>query len=391
MKFLLRPAAAVMITITVALSFASVPGAPAGAQTAPVVDGVCEGELLALHNRARTDAGLPRLREDPAIDAVARAWAMNLARTGKLAHNSKYVSQLGAAVPGWTALGENVGYAPSAPRMHSTFMGSSGHRANILASRYQRIAVACVRDSAGRVWTTVNFVGANQAIADRRPTPFHSAGDASSRLRYWLLGAKPDAARVDQDAGRLLSGQWDVDDLAVYLTDSSTHADAVPGLTRLYYATFLRHPDAAGLEYWIQYRHRVGMLSRVASNFAASTEFTNRYGNLNDRAFVDQIYRNVLGRAPDSSGLDYWVRQMQRGRTRGQVLTGFSESPENKAATRAEVIVSWAFAQMIDRMPTETERATWTSEIEDGGSAAQLVRFLADSQAFAERASSHSY
>jgi len=389
MKSLLRPAAAVLITITAALTSLSLP-TPAGAASPPTVDGVCEGEILARHNAARVAAGLPRLREDPSIDQVARSWAMNIAKNGRLAHNGQYVSQLGRAVPGWTALGENVGYAPSAAQMHNTFMGSSGHRANILATRFQRIAVGCVRDASGRVWSTVNFVGSNQVIVDRQPTPFHSAGDASSRMRYWLLGAKPDAGRLDHDAGRLLSGQWDVDDLAVYLATSSLHEGSVPGLTRLYYATFLRHPDADGLNYWIRYRQDVG-LHRVASIFAGSSEFANRYGSLDNRAFVDRIYRNVLDRAPESAGLEYWVGQLNRGKSRGQVLTGFSESAEFKTKTFSDVTVSWAFVQMLDRVPTTAERYQWTTALDSGTPRETLIRFLADSYTFASRAGSHSY
>ena len=41
--------------------------------------------------------------------------------------------------------------------------------------------------------------------------------------------------------------------------------------------------------------------------------------------------QNVLGRLPDSNGLNYWIGQLNSGtETRYEVLLGFSESAENK-------------------------------------------------------------
>ncbi len=102
---------------------------------------------------------------------------------------------------------------------------------------------------------------------------------------------------------------------------------------RLFTAYFLRSPDRSGYDYWLRERASGTSLADISSAFAASTEFRQRYGALDDPAFVDRIYRNVLGRAADAAGLTYWVGQLQAGRNRGQVMTGFSESPEFIANT----------------------------------------------------------
>ena len=47
--------------------------------------------------------------------------------------------------------------------------------------------------------------------------------------------------------------------------------------------------------------------------------------------FVNNLYKNVLGREADASGLLYWSDQLISGaETRYEVLLGFSESAENK-------------------------------------------------------------
>ena len=73
-------------------------------------------------------------------------------------------------------------------------------------------------------------------------------------------------------------------------------------------------------------------LVQVASNFIASPEFQSTYGAVNDTQFVTLLYQNVLHRAPDASGLQYHLNELEQwGESRAQVLTNFSESPENQA------------------------------------------------------------
>jgi hypothetical protein len=356
------------------------------------VDGACEGELLRLHNAARADAGLPRLVEDPSFDQVTRAWAKRSAETQTLSHNPNFSGQIGPMVPSWYTMGENVGYGGGAASQHTAYMNSAGHRANILSSRYQRVAVGCYRDGNGLAWTAVNFVGAYDGAFERGAAPFHSAGDAVSRLRWWTLGTSPSDAVADFDANQFLTGRADVPGYAIALTDTAEHDRTVPPVTRLYFAVFLREPDAGGLTYWIRL-HQGGLgLADIATHFANSAEFQARYGTLGNRAFVDLVYRNVLHRSPDTGGLTYWTGLVNSGMTRGRMLIGFSESPEFRSATRAGVTVSWAYVQLLGRPPTDGERWDWTVRLNAGATDASLVDDLTRSQGFRYRAAaSHGY
>ncbi len=77
----------------------------------------------------------------------------------------------------------------------------------------------------------------------------------------------------------------------------------------------------------------------LANSFLNSSEFQARYGNnLTNNAFVSQIYTNVLGRAPDASGLAYWTGNLDTGTSsRAVTLAAISESPENVARTAGSV------------------------------------------------------
>lgn len=103
---------------------------------------------------------------------------------------------------------------------------------------------------------------------------------------------------------------------------------------RLYQAAFGRTPDTSGLGYWISQADKGLSQHDIANSFVSSAEFVKLYGAASsDSAFLTALYQNVLHRAPDQGGQDYWIGQMQHGMAHADVLTAFSESPENQIAT----------------------------------------------------------
>jgi subtilisin-like proprotein convertase family protein len=103
---------------------------------------------------------------------------------------------------------------------------------------------------------------------------------------------------------------------------------------RIYQAAFNRAADKVGLGYWISTLDHGTALLDVANGFVASGEFKALYGNNPTNAdVVARFYANVLHRAPDQAGADYWTKLLdQHMLTKADVLMSFSESPENQAA-----------------------------------------------------------
>ncbi len=103
---------------------------------------------------------------------------------------------------------------------------------------------------------------------------------------------------------------------------------------RLYRAYFLRDPEPTGHTYWAeQFATQQRSLTSIAQFFSQSPEFEERYGVLDEEAFVRLIYTNVLGRPADSKGAAYWVDALRRFPHRGIVMVGFSESLEFQRKT----------------------------------------------------------
>ncbi len=113
-----------------------------------------------------------------------------------------------------------------------------------------------------------------------------------------------------------------------------TNAESV---RRLYIATLNRAPDDTGHQNWQASLAGGQSLQSIATGFINSTEFSNVYGPLNNTQFVTTLYQNVLGRAPDSSGLASWVSMLDSGTSREAVVLGFSESLEFKNASDIRV------------------------------------------------------
>lgn len=114
-------------------------------------------------------------------------------------------------------------------------------------------------------------------------------------------------------------------------------ANVRPQVMRLYMAYFLRMPDTGGLAHWLAAARSGIPLADISQSFSASEEFVNRYGQLSDGGFVDQVYTNVLGRDPDAGGRAFWVDRLTNGTTRGAMMIGFSESPEFIEASASDL------------------------------------------------------
>ncbi len=97
---------------------------------------------------------------------------------------------------------------------------------------------------------------------------------------------------------------------------------------RLYLAVFGRRPDRGGFDFWTVKRLEGWALDRVAAHFIDSAEYRSRFGAPADEQFVDLLYRNVLGRRPDTDGRSFWLDQLAKGMDRRRVVVLFAESPE---------------------------------------------------------------
>ena len=68
----------------------------------------------------------------------------------------------------------------------------------------------------------------------------------------------------------------------------------------------------------------------MVDGFTSSPEFRAKYGQLDNAAFVELIYVNLLDRPADPAGKASWGNPLNSGAAiRADVVLGFSESQEH--------------------------------------------------------------
>jgi uncharacterized protein YkwD len=102
-------------------------------------------QVIELINASRTVNGLPPLRENLDLNMKADGWAAQLRDDCRIYHSRL----TDGAPPNWRKLGENVGRGGSIYHVHNAYLGSPGHRRNILDPAYNTVG-------AGAVWGTCN-------------------------------------------------------------------------------------------------------------------------------------------------------------------------------------------------------------------------------------------
>lgn len=209
------------------------------------------------------------------------------------------------------------------------------------------------------------FVRDNDIFADARLFAMQQYRD--------FLAREGDAGGIDHWTAQLAGAMTRTQVVETFLRSAEFEGRIAP-VARLYFAYFQRIPDHGGLQFWIgQYAGGVS-LPAISELFAQSEEFQGRYGTLDDAQFVDLVYRSVMGRAPDASGLAFWTgRLARRELTRGEVMLAFSESAEYRALIGAEVLVTMAYVGMLRRAPEEGGFAFWVGYLDAGQSPQALI------------------
>jgi uncharacterized protein YkwD len=122
------------------------PSLGSGPTVAPLDRGAFEMEVVRLVNEERVKAGLAPLEVDPGLMEFARERSEDMVKRGYFGHNDPATGEILAHR---ARAGENINKnsvktsysAHLAKRFVDSWMGSDGHRGNILAAKYKRTGV----------------------------------------------------------------------------------------------------------------------------------------------------------------------------------------------------------------------------------------------------------
>jgi hypothetical protein len=130
-------------------------------------------------------------------------------------------------------------------------------------------------------------------ITDRR-----SDGDGNDEL-------------IDIEYLRFLDGDWQLEKFSNIINLSAAN---LTSFLEVYIAYFDRAADSEGLFFWGTAFANGTTLESIATLFNDSDEAKAAYpSGTTNQEFAITVYENVLGRNPDSSGLEFWVGQLNAG------------------------------------------------------------------------------
>lgn len=148
-------------------------------------------------NRERAAEGLPQLKWDEALAVAARKHAALMADEEELAHRlpgepalNQRVAQAGGR---FSTVGENIAIGPEAPEIHSGWMKSPGHRANILGADYNALGVGVVERD-GQFYAVEDFSRAVENLNIEQQEK--KVGALLSERGFRLSPSRDDAAQA---------------------------------------------------------------------------------------------------------------------------------------------------------------------------------------------------
>ena len=206
-----------------------------------------------------------------------------------------------------------------------------------------------------------------------------------TRMYSVVLGRNPDAAGLQNWVDKLNSHEAEASDIILgfffsseYINKKKTPDEQV---TDCYNAMLGRNPDPTGMQNWKK-RLESGMTLRtVCAGFAGSTEFMNlcdSYGispgkvtltyardkNFERTDFVYRLYKNCLGRNPDTAGLENWCKSIENGQTGAKIAEGFIFSSEYKGKyVSNEDFVIMLYKTILGRNPDSSGLQSWTDKL----------------------------
>ena len=130
------------------------------------------------------------------------------------------------------------------------------------------------------------------------------------------------------------------------------------------YRTFLnRNTDTAGLNYWVGQVANGMTFEQFQSLLLGSDEYFGlaAKGKGNNTDFVKSMYKDLLGRAVDTNGLNYFVSLLAGGTQRAQVVGAIVYSTEH-----LNITVDGYYVKFLNRHVDPSGEAYWVSQLQAG-------------------------
>lgn len=106
---------------------------------------------------------------------------------------------------------------------------------------------------------------------------------------------------------------------------------------------------------------------QLQAGFIASDEFYATAGGANG-AWIDAVYRLLLGRPPEDGGETFWLGKLAAGMSRGDVANSIAGSVENNSQ-----LINADYFQYLGRAAEPEGLAFWLERFADGATNEDVI------------------
>jgi hypothetical protein len=135
-----------------------------------------------------------------------------------------------------------------------------------------------------------------------------------------------------------------------------------------------RAPDAGGLDFWTDLLDSGTAVSSVAESIAHSAEYYASF-------VIKPAFLSLLGRAGDDAEMSYWTKSMQNGLTNQQLEAGLVASDEffSSAGGTDAAWIDAIYTRLLDRTADASGETYWNNQLSAGASRGEVALRIANS------------
>ena len=170
-----------------------------------------------------------------------------------------------------------------------------------------------------------------------------------------FLGRDADTTGLEWWSQQLESQVVNSEDVVATMVGSTEFLESRQPVGALYYILLDRAPDLAGLNFWSLAFQQGTSLETIARNLMGSDEYNREMSGLDTAGLLSRFYSSGLGRVADIAGYDYWMAEIEGGRSIADVAASFAYSQESKNYLKESLQINTIYYGLLDRFPTATE------------------------------------
>lgn len=154
-------------------------------------------------------------------------------------------------------------------------------------------------------------------------------------------------------------------------------------VTSVYKNALGRNPDSNGLKSWTNAMMNGTTPAQVITSFLSSTEFKNK--NYNNNTFIEKMYNTCLQRGSDTTGRMNYLNLLKNGYSRQDVLKRLLSSTEFTnlcTSYYARVFVTDAYKNILGRSPDSSGLKSWTQNLASSNTPSNILYSFYNSAEF---------